>query len=80
MNTQRNGSRIAAAAWALAVLAAPAVVWAGSTPLPGSAGSRTIEELNQPNFASPRTEKPKPHFPRLAPRAENKGHAVSAEK
>ena len=48
----------------------------GSTPLPGSAGSKPMEELNQPNFqmdapTSRFAVKPgvTPHLPRLAPPA-----------
>jgi hypothetical protein len=64
--------------YAVTILAAaPAMVWAqgggGSTPFPHSAGSRAAEELNQPHSPTVRTEKPKPHRPRLAPRAQARG-------
>ena len=48
----------------------------GSTPLPGSAGSKPMEDLNQPNFEmdAPSSRFPfkpgvTPHWPRLVPRA-----------
>jgi len=68
---QKLGRIATTMAFALGVLTAPAIVWAqGSTPLPGSAGSRTAQELNQPNFPTPRAQKVKPHWPRLAPRGQ----------
>ena len=66
--------RMAAAAGAFIGLAAPA--WAqggGSTPLPGSAGSITQQELEQPHNPTPRGPRPKPHRPRLAPKQPTTG-------
>ena len=72
------GRTAAIIVYAAGVLAAPAMVWAqGSTPLPGSAGSRTASELNQPHNPTTRTEKPKPHRPKLAPRAQAGGQQAA---
>ena len=69
--------RIAAVAGAFIGLAAPA--WAqgggGSTPLPGTAGSRTEQSLQQPQNPAPRGPRPKPHRPRLAPKQPQTGAA-----